>query len=346
MRRTSARTLLSTLLAALAAAAAALSSAAAIHAQAPSLPSSPPADWGPVSINLEDVPYPHPVSFLEQELFGQIVRLAYMDVAPAGATNGRTVVLLHGGSYYGWYWEHTIEALRAEGYRVVVVDRLGWGRSSKPILPYSLNLFAANTRAILDHLGIGEVAVVGHSIGGQDASRYAFLYPETTTHFVMVNPVGISDSREGREWREPSWGSAPDLQQVYESILRRESTRVVEWKPEFLEHVRISYGQYLSGEWPRLSHVRSLAGSARSMDTVVHDWPQMETKGAIISGAQDGPNFPAQARAAVDALQNAELVLFPNAGHNPHVEIPEQFNAELIRFLATDPDEPAGEEGR
>jgi pimeloyl-ACP methyl ester carboxylesterase len=300
-----------------------------------------------VSINLEDVPYPHPVSYLEQELFGQVVRLAHMDVAPVGAANGRTVVLLHGGSYYGWYWKDTIEALRNEGYRVVVVDRLGWGRSSKPILPYSINLHAANTRAILDHLGIGEVAVVGHSIGGQEASRYAFLYPETTTHFVMVNPVGLTDSREGREWRAPDWdGGTPDMQQVYESILRREYTRVGEWKPEFLEHVRISYGQYLSGEWPRLSYVRSLAGSARSIDTVVNDWPRMETKGAIISGADDGPSFPAQARAAVDALQNAELVLFPGVGHNPHLEVPERFNAELIRFLATDPAERAGEGGR
>ena len=314
-------------------------------AQAP--PGSPPADWGPVSINLEDVPYPHPVSFLEQELFGQVVRIAYMDVAPEGASNGRTVVLLHGGSYYGWYWRDTIEALRNEGYRVVVVDRLGWGRSSKPILPYSLNLHAANTRAILDDLGIEGVAIVGHSIGGQDASRYAFLYPEGTTHFVMVNPVGLSDNREGREWNEPDWGGeAPDMQRVYESILRRESTRVVQWKPEFLEHVRIAYGNYLSGEWPRLAYVRSLAGNARSLDTVVHDWPQMETKGMLIGGAQDGADFPALARAAVDALPNAELVLFPDAGHNPHVEVPERFNAELIRFLATDPDEPAADEGR
>ena len=320
--------------------------ASALEAQA-SPPASAPADWGPVSINLEDVPYPHPVSFLEQELFGQVVRLAFMDVAPVGPANGRTVALLHGGSYYGWYWKDTIEALRNEGYRVVVVDRLGWGRSSKPILPYSINLHAANTRAILDHLGVGEVAIVGHSIGGQEASRYAFLYPEATTHFVMVNPVGLSDSREGREWSPPEWGSAPaDMQRVYESIARRESTRVVSWKPEFLEHVRISYGQYLSGEWPRLAYVRALAGRARSMDTVVHDWPQMETKGMLIGGAEDGPSFPAQARAAVDAMQNAELVLLPDVGHNPHLEAPERFHEELIRFLATDPDEPAGEGGR
>lgn len=315
-----------------------------IAAQEP--PAHPPAHWGPVSINLEDVPYPHPVRFLERELYGQTVRLAYMDVSPVGPANGRTVVLLHGGSYYGWYWAGTIEALRNDGYRVVVVDRLGWGRSSKPIIPYSINLHASNTQAILESLGIDEAAIVGHSIGGQEASRYAFLYPEETTHMVMVNPVGLGDSRYGREWEEPSGESGPvDMQALYESILRREYTRVVRWRPEFLEHVRIAWGNYLSGEWPRLSLVRAMAGDARAIDTVVHDWPQMSTRSAIISGAQDGPNFPAQARAAADALQNAELVLFDDAGHNPHLEVPERFNAELIRFLAT-PSEVPPREGR
>ncbi len=86
---------------------------------------SPPSHWGAVSINLEDIPYPHPVQFLDRNLFGQDVRIAYMDVAPVGEANGQTVVPLHGGSYYGWYWKDTIEALRNEGYRVVVKDRLG-----------------------------------------------------------------------------------------------------------------------------------------------------------------------------------------------------------------------------
>ncbi len=302
-------------------------------------PTEPPAEWGAVSINLEDVPYPHPVRFLERELYGQVVRLAYMDVAPAGPSNGRAVVLLHGGSYYGWYWKDSIEALRGEGYRVVVVDRLGWGRSSKPIIPYSINLHAANTNAILEALGITEAAIVGHSIGGQEASRYAFLYPDETTHLVMVNPVGLGDSRYGREWEEPSGeAGSPDMTAVYTSILRREYTRVVQWKPEFLEHVRIAYGNYLSGEWPRLSLVRAMAGDARGIDTVVHDWPQMSTRTLILSGAQDGPDFPELAQAAVDALQNGELILFADAGHNPHLEVPQRFNAELIRFLASDPD--------
>lgn len=64
---------------------------------------------------------------MERTLYDQVVRIAYMDVAPAGEPNGHVVVLLHGGSYYGWYWKETIDALTGAGFRVVVKDRLGWG---------------------------------------------------------------------------------------------------------------------------------------------------------------------------------------------------------------------------
>ena len=64
---------------------------AALEAQSP--PAQPPADWGPISINMEEISYPHPVEFLNLQLFGQDVRIAYMDVSPVGPPNGRTVVL-------------------------------------------------------------------------------------------------------------------------------------------------------------------------------------------------------------------------------------------------------------
>ena len=68
-------------------------------------------------------------------LYGQDIRLAYMDVAPQGTPNGRTVVLFHGMNFAGFYWGGPIDALRKEGYRVVVPDQIGFGRSSKPIMP-------------------------------------------------------------------------------------------------------------------------------------------------------------------------------------------------------------------
>ena len=124
---------------------------------------------------------------------------------------------------------------------------------------------------------------------------------------------------------------------------RTEQRRIVNWDNKYLEHVRIRYGLTLSGEWPRLALVRSLNGSASSIDTIVHDWPQMETKALVIGGELDGPTFPERARNVAESLANAGLVLLPNAAHNPHVEIPDVFNPELIRFLKSDPNVPASE---
>ena len=136
-----------------------------------------------------------------------------MDVAPTGRINGRTVIFHHGGLYYGWYWEKQIAALAAQGYRVIVKDRLGWGKSSKPVIPYSINLWASNTARLMDHLNIERAAVVGHSIGGQMVTRFAFLYPERTTHLVTVNQVGLTDRRQagalircqGMLMQTPTW---------------------------------------------------------------------------------------------------------------------------------------------
>ena len=150
---------------------------------------------------MEEIEYPHPVEFMNFRVYGQDVRIAYMDVAPVGPANGRAVVFHHGGSYYGWYWKEQIEALANEGYRVIVKDRLGWGKSSKPILPYSMSLHASNTALLMEHLGVSEAAIVGHSIGGQMATRFAFLYPEMTTHLVTINQIGLTDNRAGRGFR-------------------------------------------------------------------------------------------------------------------------------------------------
>jgi len=54
---------------------------------------------------------------------------------------------------------------------VVVPDQIGWGKSPKPDIHYSFHLLAANTAALLDHLGVGRVAVLGHSTGGMTAER-------------------------------------------------------------------------------------------------------------------------------------------------------------------------------
>ena len=169
-------------------------------------PAEAPANWGAVSANFEEIPYPYPVHFLELNRFQQDIRMAYMDVPPSGRANGQTVFIQHGMNFYSEAYTPTIKALSAAGFRVIAVDRIGYGKSTKPILPYSFNFVAANMKSLLDELGIEEVAIFGHSMGGMTVSRFAMVYPDITTHVVMVNQIGLTDQRQSRTWRDPFAG--------------------------------------------------------------------------------------------------------------------------------------------
>ncbi len=84
--------------------------------------------------------------------------------------NGRTVVLFHGMNFGGFYFAGPIEVLRKEGFRVVVPDQIGFGRSSKPIIPYNFHDMAFNSRKLLESLGIAKVSIV-RTLDGRDAGR-------------------------------------------------------------------------------------------------------------------------------------------------------------------------------
>src|ERR1700704_6316174 len=117
----------------------------------------------PYGIGLEGFAYPYPVSMLPLVNDGEQVRMAYMDVAPA-TPNGRTVVLLHGRNFPSSYWAPVIKTLREAGYRVVVPDQIGFGKSSKPAADLHFDTLARNTIALLDHLGIAKAELVAHSL--------------------------------------------------------------------------------------------------------------------------------------------------------------------------------------
>jgi pimeloyl-ACP methyl ester carboxylesterase len=312
-------------------------------------PAVPPADWGPTAIDYSNVPYPHPVSYLDVSLRGEDYRMAYMDVAPVAQPNGQTVVFFHGMNFFAAAFEVTIEALRNEGFRVIAVDRLGFGRSSKPDIHYNLHMPARHTKQLLDHLGIDRTAILGHSMGGMVATRFASTYPETTTHVVFVNQIGLTDTRPGREWTDPQTAYEAALNTTYQSVLQGHVRYYPRgWKPEYLHWVWVQYGLTLSGDWPRMARVRAAQRMIIYEDPVVHEWAYIGTKALVIGGAEDRlvDDYPARARHVAEQFQNAELVIFPEVGHAPAFDNPDEYHREVIRFLKSDPDAAADQSWR
>ena len=100
-----------------------------------------------------------------------------------------------------------------------------------------------------------------------------------------------------------------------------------------MKYAKIHYGWTLSGDWPRAAMIRALQVQAIYFDPVVNDWARIKARTLVIGGDKDGPNFPPLAKHVADMIPNAQLVLIPNAGHNPHFEAPAVLFPALLTFL-------------
>ncbi|ADO67843.1 alpha/beta fold hydrolase [Stigmatella aurantiaca] len=303
----------------------------------------------PLGIAMEGYAYPYPVQFLSLTLEGQDVRMAYMDVKPPGKANGRTVLLLHGKNFFGGYWRATIQALTGAGYRVVVPDQVGFGKSSKPALPYSFHTLAAATQGLLNTLGVKETVVLGHSMGGMLATRFARLFPEATTHLVLENPIGLEDYRLYVPWQSTEALYREQLQATEEGIRKYHRTYYVTWKPEYEEYVRVPARQMLSGEYPRLAWVAAATQQMIYEQPVVYEFPLVARPTLLVIGQEDRTvvgkakvppellpklgQYPELGKKAAAAFPQATLVPLPGVGHIPHFEAPEKFHKALLDFL-------------
>ena len=304
----------------------------------------------PLGIGLEDVDYPYPVHFLDLTIEGQMLRMAYMDVAPSGPANGKTVVLLHGKSFSGDYWARTIAKLSADGYRVVVPDQLGFGKSAKPDIRYSFDLLARNTKMLLDSLGVTRAAIVGHSFGGMLAVYFARDYPETTGALALENPIGLEDYRSAIPPQPIETLFKTEMAQTTETYRVFMTAFFVGWPPTAQHYVDIFSGVLLSPEYPRWARASALTYEMMFEEPNRQEYPLLKMPVLLIIGQNDRSvffrryaspeaikplgNWPELGRQALKDLSDGKLVEIVGAGHVSHVEKFDEFEAALDAFLA------------
>src|SRR6266478_3859994 len=308
------------------------------------------ADREPYGIGLEGFAYPYPVSLLPLTNDGEQVRMAYMDVAPA-RPNGRTAVLLHGRNFPSSYWAPVIKTLTDAGYRVVVPDQIGFGKSSKPSADLHFDTLARNTNALLDHLQIAKAEFVAHSLGGMLGVRIARAYPDRVNHLVLTAPIGLEDYRL---YVPPT---------PTEKILENEDKLTADGYRKQLEtnyalklppdqvtpFIDARFNIKGSAEYPRW--LRAFVASAQLIyrEPVVHEIPLLTQPTLFIMGADDH-NAPGRANAP-EALrpkmgQNAALAqalaarmpdahaeVISNAGHIVFLDAPAKYDELLLGFL-------------
>jgi len=302
--------------------------------------------------NLENITYPFEEYYITLDIQGERLKMEYMDVKPLNS-NGQTVLLLHGKNFCGAYWEQTAHDLSAAGYRVVIPDQIGFGKSSKPHrIQYSFHLLASNTCAILDSLGIDRVAVVGHSMGGMVATRFALMYPEMVTKLILPNPIGLEDWRLYVPWASVEEWYTGELKQNYQSMKQYQlhSYYGGQWKPEYDRWVEIAAGWTNNIDYPRIAWNSALLYDMIYTQPVCYEFNRISVPVLLIIGQRDRTavgkdrapeeakkllgNYPQLGRETARQIPDATLVELDGVGHLPHIEAYDRFIQPLLEFLS------------
>lgn len=307
------------------------------------------ADTG---FRLENFDYPYPVERFSLTSQQQQLEMAYMDVAPSKEANGKTIVLFHGKNFCAATWRDSIKALSEAGYRVIAVDQIGFCKSSKPLdYQFSFHQLAANTRALLAHLGVKDFSLLAHSMGGMLATRYALLYPEQVEALLMVNPIGLEDwLQKGVPYIEIDSWYQQQLKLDAEGIKRYQQNTYYagEWRDDYDIWVAMLAGQF-AAERDKSAWLSAKIYDMILTQPVVHQFKDLQVPTWLFIGEQDntavGKGFADQAAQAalgnyselaissVSTIPDARLQLFPEQGHSPHIQSPEKFNQALLKAL-------------
>lgn len=299
-----------------------------------------------LSITLENVKYPYPVKYLPLKVEGQDIRMAYMDVSPANP-NGKSIILFHGKNFGGYYWGDVIKALTGKGYRVIVPDQIGFGRSSKPFIHYSFHQFAMFDKQLLDTLGIQKITVLGHSMGGMLATRFTLMYPDVVEKLLLEDPIGLEDYRAFVPYKSAEEDYQTELKTTYESVKKYYQTSYfTKWKPDYEWLVAIGANVNKSADFPRYAKVAALTYEMIYEQPVCYEFDRIKVPAILFIGKEDKTivgkallsddekakhgQYQILGPETAKKIPNCKLIEFDNCAHIPHIEVKEQFLKALL----------------
>ncbi|TDH20045.1 alpha/beta hydrolase [Segetibacter sp. 3557_3] len=301
-----------------------------------------------VDIPAQKVEYPYPVQQFQLTLEGRPVQMAYMDIAPS-KPNGQSILLLHGKNFNGYYWRTVIPFLAEAGYRVIVPDQVGWGRSSKPNLHYSFHMLANNTRLLLDSIGVKNCTVVGHSMGGMLATRFSLMFPSMVKQLVLENPIGLEDYKTFVPYKTISESYAGEKSASYESYKKYQQSYYPQWKPEYEQYVQAQAEALGTPEFDSAAWVNALTYQMIYEQPVAYEFRRLKLPVLLIMGQEDRTvvgknllseqekkvrgNYPKLGKQLKAQIPAAKLIEIPGVGHIPHIQTPDIFMQHLFTFL-------------
>ena len=254
--------------------------------------------------------------------------------------SGSPVVLIHGWPLSGRSWENQVGALIEAGHRVITYDRRGFGKSSQPWDGYDYDTFAADLDALLDHLDLSDVALVGFSMGGGEVVRYIARYGTTrVSRAVLASavPPYLYKSEDNPE------GGLDDatIQQFQDGV---RGDRIAFLEGFTTDFFAAGDRTDLISEPTRLYNrdIAAIASPKGTLDCIAafgrtdfrDDVAKVNVPTLVIHGDSDAiVPFEVSGRRSHEAIEGSSLVLIEGGPHAINATHAEQFNRALLDFL-------------
>jgi 4,5:9,10-diseco-3-hydroxy-5,9,17-trioxoandrosta-1(10),2-diene-4-oate hydrolase len=256
------------------------------------------------------------------------------------AGSGETVVLLHGGGPGASSWSNFSRniAVLAQHFHVLAVDQPGYGWSDKHTEHEQYNRYSATALLnLFDHLGIERAPLVGNSLGGGTAVRFALDNPDRAGRLVLMGPGGLSvnlfspDPTEGVKLLGRF--SATPTRENLEKFLR---IMVYDQKlvtPELVEE-RFAIASTPESLAATRAMGKSFAGSDFELGMMWRDAHRLRQRVLLIWGREDRVNPLDGALVALKTIPRVQLHVFGQCGHWAQLEKFDEFNRLTIDFLS------------
>ena len=254
--------------------------------------------------------------------------------------SGSPVVLIHGWPLSGRSWENQVPALVDAGHRVITYDRRGFGHSSQPWTGYDYDTFAADLDALLEHLDLSDVTLVGFSMGGGEVVRYIGRYGTARVSRAVLAaavPPYLYKSEDNPE------GGLDDatIQQFQDGV---RSDRIA-----FLDGFTTSFftagdRSDLISEPTRLYNreIAAFASPKGTLDCITafgrtdfrDDLARVTVPTLVIHGDSDAiVPFEISGKRSHETIEGSSLVLIEGGPHGINATHADQFNRALLDFL-------------
>ncbi len=280
------------------------------------------------------------------------LRLRYLDWGNPGA---QPMVLLHGLQDCARSWDFFAHNMRSE-YRVLALDHRGHGDSDwarPPTTGYRLQDYVSDVEALVEQLGLDNIALVGHSAGGRNAFAYATRHPERVASLAIVDidPDAVNPESTGMFSR---YLSESDEWKSLEAVIERLRSRQPNSSDEMLEHQALHMTRSVLDEPHRLSSGRSESRDelpsggrvwkrdrklleAYERPDLWREWRQITHPTLILRGRQSNLLTHEVAVKMREAISRVRLVELDGGGHWFYQEFPGAFEAAVRWFLESPP---------